>query len=227
MNFGFGHAKRPWARWDTSTDSEKDWSSCKTAACYFFNLLLSAEVFPCVCPFVQEWRHISNYRGISILSAIPKLFEKLVWDVITPIRPLISDEQHDFVGGRSTMTSFVEFSNFVLSEMKDEIQVDAVYTYFSEAFDRVNHGLILGTLTWKFCRPTIFSMVYYVISRTQRVWVGDYLSETIYCHSGVPLGSYLGPMFFIADISDVLDIFENVRVLADDLKLHMRHAWCV
>jgi hypothetical protein len=60
--------------------------------------------------------------------------------------------------------------------------------------------------------------------RTQCVWVGDFFSETIYCHSGVPQGSHLGPLFFIADINDVLGIFENVRVLAyaDDLKLFMR-----
>jgi hypothetical protein len=71
--------------------------------------------------------------------------------VITPIvRPSISDEQQGFVGGRSTMASLVEFSNFVLSEMEDGLQVDAVYTDFSKAFDRVNHGLILGTLTRKF-----------------------------------------------------------------------------
>jgi hypothetical protein len=37
-------------------------------------------------------------------------------------------------------------------------------------------------------------------------------------------GSHLGPLFFIADINNVLGIFENVRVLAyaDDLKLYMR-----
>jgi hypothetical protein len=46
-------------------------------------------------------------------------------------------------------------------------------------------------------------------------------SETIHCHSGVPQGSHLGPLFFITDINDMLDIFENVGVLAyaDDLKL--------
>jgi hypothetical protein len=39
----------------------------------------------------------------------------------------------------------------------------------------------------------------------------------------VPQGSHLGPLFFIADINDVFDIFENVRGLAyaDDLKLYM------
>jgi hypothetical protein len=131
--------------------------------------------------------------------------------VITPIiRPLISDEQHVFIGGRSTVTSLVEFSYFLLSEMEDGLQVDAVYTNISKAFDRVNHGLLVGTLTRKFRGPIIFWMGSYLTGRTQRVRVGDYLSETIYCHSGLPQG--------------VLGIFENVEVLAyaDDLKLYMR-----
>jgi hypothetical protein len=65
----------------------------------------------------------------------------------------------------------------------------------------------------------------HLTGRTQRVQVGDYLSETIYWHSGVCLRvAILVLCFFIADINDVLDIFENVRVLAyaDDLKLYMR-----
>jgi hypothetical protein len=86
-----------------------------------FNLSLISGVFPCVWkesyvfPLFKsgDKGNISNYRGISILSAIPKLFEKLVCDVVTPIfRPSISDEQHGFVGSRSTVTSLVEFSNF-------------------------------------------------------------------------------------------------------------------
>jgi hypothetical protein len=154
------------------------------------------------CPFVQDKRNISNYRGISILLAIPKLFIELVCDLVTPIiRPSISDEQHGFVGGRSTVTI-----------LEDGFQVDAVYTDFSKVFDRVDHGLLLGTLTRKFRGSMIFWMGSNLTGRTQRVRVGNYLSETIYCHSGVPQGSHLGPLFFIADIYDVLDIFENVGV---------------
>jgi hypothetical protein len=42
-----------------------------------------------------------------------------------------------------------------------------------------------------------FLMGSYLTGRTQRVRVGDYLSKTIYCNSGVPQGSHLGPLFFL------------------------------
>jgi hypothetical protein len=56
----------------------------------------------------------------------------------------------------------------------------------------------------------------------------------------VPQGSHLGPLFFIADIKDVLVIFENVRVLpeakmcvssSDDCRLFQQEwdrlqGWC-
>jgi hypothetical protein len=84
----------------------------KKSLAVLFNLSLISGVFPCVwkesnvVPLFKSGDkiNISNYRGISILSAILKLFEKFVCDVITPvIRPSISDEQHGFVGGRSTV----------------------------------------------------------------------------------------------------------------------------
>jgi hypothetical protein len=83
-------------------------------------------------------------------------------------------------------------------------------TDISKAFDRANHGLLVGTLTRKFRGPMIFWIGSYLTGRTQRVRVGEYLSETIYCHSGLPQG--------------VLGILENFGVLAyaDDLKLFMR-----
>jgi hypothetical protein len=75
---------------------------------------------------------VSCYRGISILSAIPKLFEKMVYDKITPVvRPVISDAQHGFVRGRSTVSNLVRFTNDVIGDIEDGWQVDGVYTDFS------------------------------------------------------------------------------------------------
>jgi Reverse transcriptase (RNA-dependent DNA polymerase) len=52
----------------------------------------------------------------------------------------------------------------------------------------------------------------------------DYLSESVYCHSGVPQGSHLGPSFFIDDMDSVFRICKHVSALGytDDLKLFKR-----
>jgi hypothetical protein len=68
-----------------------------------FNLSLSfiVSIFK-----IGEKRDISCYCGISIM--IPKLFEKMVCHKLTPvIRPRISDTQHGFRKGRSTVTNLI------------------------------------------------------------------------------------------------------------------------
>jgi hypothetical protein len=75
------------------------------------NLSLSTGIIPAVWKesfVVPIWkngekRDIFFYRGISILSVIPKLFEKMICDEKTPIiRTQISVMQHGFMKGRST-----------------------------------------------------------------------------------------------------------------------------
>jgi hypothetical protein len=97
-------------------------------------------------------RDISCYRGVSILSAkSPKFFENIVCDKITPIiRPMISEAQHGFFKSLSTVTSLMQFSNFDIGVIDEERQVDAVYTDFSKAFDRVDHRLLLSNFSVRF-----------------------------------------------------------------------------
>jgi hypothetical protein len=116
------------------------------------------------------------------------------------------------------VSSLMQFSNFVIGKMKERLQVDAVYTDFLKAFDRVKHKFLLCYLWVKFCTSLLC-----FTGRTQQVGLDDYLSGTIHCHYGVSQGSHLDPFFFIADINKVLGIFEHPNVLgfADDLKLYM------
>jgi hypothetical protein len=65
-----------------------------------------------------------------------------------------------------------------------------------------------------------------VTGRTQRVRLDDFLSDVIYCHSGVPQGRNLGPLFFINNVDEVFQIFQHISALGyddleDDLKLFM------
>jgi hypothetical protein len=127
-------------------------------------LSLPAGVFPAiwkesfVVPFFKsaDKRYVCYYRGISILSAIPKLFEKMLCDRITTvIRPVISDTQHGFVKDRSTVSYLVQFTNGVIGEIEDGCQVDGVYTDFFRAFGRLLHGLLKFNLSFyllvRFC----------------------------------------------------------------------------
>jgi hypothetical protein len=123
-----------------------------------FNLSLSTGIFPAVwkdsfvVPIFKsgEKRDISCYRGIPILSVIPKLFEKRIYDEITLIiRPQISVMQHGFMKERPCY-QLIEFFNFVIDKTENGHQVDEVYTDFSNTFDRVNHGLLCFDLMRSF-----------------------------------------------------------------------------
>lgn len=51
-----------------------------------------------------------NYRPISIISVIPKLFELVVSEKIYSIlAPLLNDDHHSFLKGKSTETNFLFF----------------------------------------------------------------------------------------------------------------------
>jgi hypothetical protein len=54
--------------------------------------------------------------------------------------------QHGFFKGRSTVTNLIEFTSYVLNCMENGVQVDAIYTDFSKAFDKVIHRLLLRKL---------------------------------------------------------------------------------
>jgi hypothetical protein len=103
-------------------------SVVKAPLTFVFNLSLSAGIFPAiwkeyfVVPLFKcgDKRDVSCYRRISILSAIPKLFEKMVCNRITPVvRPNISVARHGFLKSRSTVSNLVRFRNGVIGEIVD------------------------------------------------------------------------------------------------------------
>jgi Reverse transcriptase (RNA-dependent DNA polymerase) len=200
--------------------------------CLIFNRSLSTCVFPdkwkvsFVTPIFKSGRRneVANYRGIAILSAIPKLFELLVYrSMYDDLRQLISVNQHGFVKNRSTVSNLLEYSSFILNAMESGCQVDSVYTDFSKAFDKVRHCLLLEKMSIGLEPAKCLWLGSYFSGRIQRVRIGDSVSKDIRVTSGVPQGSHLGPLCFIWFINELAELFQFVRVLfyADDMKLFL------
>lgn len=99
--------------------------------------------------------NVANYCGISKLSVVPKLFEKIVHDSLFPaIKPILIPNQHGFITGRSTESNLCEFLDLTLEAMEKGFQVDAVYTDFSKAFDKIPHNLLIN---WKI---SVYMVIY-------------------------------------------------------------------
>jgi len=63
----------------------------------------------------------------------------------------------------------------------------------------------------------------FLLGRTQRVRVGGQLSEEVRVTSGVPQGSVLGPLLFLAYVNDIWSNMEStIRLFADDCVIYRK-----
>lgn len=196
-----------------------------------FDLSLTSGVMPTlwkkslVVPIYKsgDKHNVRNYRGISKLSIIPKVFEKIIYDSLFPaIRPFLILQQHGFIDRRSTETNLCEFLDQVLDGMDNGFQVDAVYTDYSKCFDKISHKLLVAKLEYIGIHGDLLRWLQsYLSNRSQAVTIKGYLSSFVPVPSGVPQGSHLGPLLFNIFINDVAECFHYSKFIlfADDTKI--------
>lgn len=195
-----------------------------------FNKSLNSGIFPnvwknaYVVPIHKsgDRTKCENYRPISILSCIAKIFESLVYEhVYSHVKQAISNFQHGFVSGRSTVSNLLVYKNYICQAFASNKQVDSIYTDFSKAFDKVDHRILSAKLAAYGIHGNLLRwLISYLSNRSQIVAVKGFLSKPVELTSGVPQGSHLGPLLFIIFINDLVEhISSEVLLYADDLKL--------
>jgi hypothetical protein len=91
--------------------------------------------------------YVINYRPVSIISIIPKIFEGIIYKKISPLfKYFIIDEQHGFMSGRSTACNLLILQNYILNAFKLNCQVGIIFTDFAKAFDMIDHSILAKNL---------------------------------------------------------------------------------
>ena len=163
---------------------------------------------------VGERATAKNYRPVSLLSVVSKVFEKLVNNRIVDYLEkcgLFSDFQYGFRSSRSTADLLTVVSDRIARAFNRSGATRAVALDISKALHNLIPGQIFGLISS------------FLSNRRLQVVLDGKSSQEHPVNAGVPQGSILGPTLFLLYINDLPDdVICNIAIYADDTTLYSK-----
>ena len=199
-----------------------------------FNLSLNS------CTYVNAWKmaritpifksenrqKCENYRPISILPIISKIFEKEVFDQLyehLSQNLLLSKYQSGFRPKHSTMSALIQMCDHWLENMDNGMLNGVVFLDIRKAFDSIDHSILLKKMNEQFGidGTELKWFESYLTKRQQVCFVNGHTSSPRQITCGVPQGSILGPLLFLLYINDMPKCLKSTTpcVYADDTEI--------
>ena len=136
-----------------------------------------------------------NYKPVSTLSNISKIYERCLYDQIQFFfDSILSKYQYGFRRGCNPQHCLI---TLIEKSVVNGGAFGALFTDLSKAFDCLSHELLIAKLNaCRFNKNTLKLGNSYLSNRKQRVKINDKYSSWSEILHGVPQGLILGPLLF-------------------------------
>lgn len=170
-----------------------------------------------------------NYRPISLLSNVNKIFERIIFDRMMKFfeeNKILANQQCGFRRGKSTIHAIYQALKTIIKSLNEQHATAALCLDLSKAFDRVHHQILIRKLEKYGIRGVALELIKtYLTDRTQKTVSRGLDGKMIesgakHVQIGVPQGSILGPLLYIIYTNDLVQITDNdVVMFADDTSI--------
>ena len=169
-----------------------------------------------------------NYRPVSVLVSMSKLFEGLLCDQLMGyFSNILSSMLSAYRKKYSCSNVVLQCIETWRKALDNNEVVGCVLMDLSKAFDSLPHGLLLAKLSaYGMLGDSCTLVQSYLINRQQRVKISTTKSSWKVLERGVPQGSLTGPLLFNVFINDLLHSISNTCTVynyADDNSLSYHH----
>ena len=169
---------------------------------------------------------LTNYRPITVVNSIAKIFEKNVCSRLVNYLErfdILTDNQFGFRSRHATSHAMIKLFDESLSALDNKnSKVGTVLLDISKAFDCVNHDILLDKLYHYGIRGSVRDWFKsFLTDRTHYVDINGKKSDPYSPTMGVPQGSVLGPILFLIYINDLRNASNilSLSIFADDTSL--------